>query len=238
MLSIIIPTKNEETLLPRLLASIKRQTVAPKEIIVADAWSTDTTRLIAAAHGAIIVDGGMPAAGRNRGAEKATGDVLLFLDADVELTDPTFLERAAVDLEARGLDVATCDVAPLYGKRIDHYLHEAYNMYVRLWGATLPHAPGFCLFARHDIHRAIHGFDETILFCEDHDYARRAGKCGRFGFLNGVCVPASTRRLDRDGRLAVALKYTAAEFHLFFAPIRHAGFRYTFGHTHSSDQTP
>ena len=113
MLTIVIPTKNEEEFLPKLLDSIRKQTLQPAEIIVADAGSTDRTREIAKAYGAKIIEGGMPGPGRNRGAVNAKTEFLLFLDADVELRDPEFLEKAIGEMKERKLDLATCDVFPL-----------------------------------------------------------------------------------------------------------------------------
>ena len=84
ILSIIIPTYNEEKYLPILLESIKKQSFEDYEIIVADANSTDNTRNIAQEYGCIIVDGGLPAIGRNNGANVAKGDILLFLDSDLK----------------------------------------------------------------------------------------------------------------------------------------------------------
>ncbi len=231
MITIVIPTKNEEAVLPRLLDSIRRQTLQPREIIVADAGSTDRTREIAAAYGARVVEGGLPGPGRNRGAEAATADLVLFLDADVELRDPEFLERSVGEMLERKLDLATCDVFPLSDDWVDHVLHKAYNVYARAWGDVFPHAPGFCMFARRSMHQKIGGFDEAVLFCEDHDYARRAAKAGTFGFLRSTKIPVSIRRLDRDGRVNIAIKYTLAELHLAtLGPIKHDRFKYTFGH--------
>ncbi len=235
MLSIVIPTKNEEQQLPVLLTSIKAQTVQPDEIIVADAHSTDRTREIAASYGATVVDGGLPAAGRNYGASHATGDVILFLDADVELRDPTFLEKSLHEFFTRDLGLATCDVFPLSDAFVDHFLHKAYNTYVRAWGSVFPHAPGFCMFVKRDLHHKLGGFDESVVFCEDHDYAHRFKEVGTFGFLRSTKIPVSIRRLDRDGRLKIAIKYLLAELHLaFVGPIRHQKFRYTFGHKKKS----
>lgn len=231
MLTIVIPTKNEETYLPCLLASIQKQTLAPAAVIVADAQSTDATREIAIAHGARVVEGGRISFGRNAGAREVHTDFILFLDADVELRDPEFLEKAVGEMLERKLDLATCDVFPLSDQFIDHFLHKAYNTYVRAWGSMYPHAPGFCLLARRQLHERIGGFDEEISFCEDHDYARRAKETGRFGFLTSTKIPVSIRRLDRDGRLNIVIKYLLAEVHLaLLGPIRHEKFRYTFGH--------
>lgn len=230
VLTIVIPAKDEETYLPRLLASIRRQTLQPAEIIVADAFSTDRTREVAVSFGARVVDGGMPGPGRNRGAAHASTELILFLDADVELDDPTFLEQAVACMRDRKLDLATCDVFPLSDAPLDHVMHGAYNRYVRALGKAFPHAPGFCLLVRRSLHDAIGGFDESVTFCEDHDYARRGARAGSFGFLP-FKVPVSVRRLDRDGRVNIALKFMLAELHLAtLGPIKHDLFNYSFGH--------
>ncbi len=231
-LSIIIPTKNEEDYLPNLLKTIRGQSTQPLEIIVADAGSTDTTCLIAESFGCKIVDGGLPGPGRNRGAENASGEYLLFLDADVELQDTEFIASTVNEMKKRNLDFATCDVLPLSERKIDLWSHEFYNQYCRLLSKIHPHAPGFCLFAKREAHQAIHGFDETVLFCEDHDYAVRGAKIGSFGILKSAKIPVSVRRLDRDGRLGIAVKYALAEAHIMtLGPIRSDLFNYTFGHT-------
>ena len=232
----MIPTKNEEDYLPDVLASIKNQTLQPDEIIIADDASTDKTRKIAKDAGARIVKGGMPGAARNHGAKVATGDLILFLDADVELRDKTFLKEIVKEFVKRRLDIAAPDVVPIDGNKFDKFAHEVYNAYVRLIGRLRAHAPGFCILVKKSIHNQIKGFDETIIFAEDHDYANRAKKIGRFGFLSKtVPIHVSTRRMVRDGRLRMVLTYLLAEVHIWvFGPIRHNAFRYTFGHDKKS----
>ena len=158
-LTIVIPTKNEEVLLPKLLESIRKQTLQPAEIIVADAQSTDRTRHIAKEFGARVVEGGMPGVARNAGAKDAKTELILFLDADVELHDLNFLEVSVREMEERHLDLATCDVFPLSDEFRDHFMFKAYNVYVRTWGSLFAHAPGFCLFVRRAMHEKIGGFD-------------------------------------------------------------------------------
>ena len=87
--SVIIPARNEEHNLPRLLDSLAAQPVRPLEIIVVDDSSTDRTANIARRHGArVLTSAPLPEGWRGKtwacqqGAAAAKGDLLLFLDAD------------------------------------------------------------------------------------------------------------------------------------------------------------
>ncbi len=230
MLSIVIITKNEEENLPKLLASIKGQTVQPKEIIVADAKSEDKTREIARKHGCKVVEGGLPSVGRNMGAKVATQEYVLFFDADVQLFETDLLDKSLREMKKRKLDFGTFDVKPLDGGIVDEILHWLYNKYVRLIAPLHQHAAGFCILVRRDFHERVGGFDQKITFCEDHEYAVRANKAGRYGILSPA-VHTSVRRFDRDGRLNIAIKYIMAELHFWFkGPIYGDKFNYTFEH--------
>ncbi|HWQ99863.1 MAG TPA: glycosyltransferase [Candidatus Methylomirabilis sp.] len=214
-LSIIIPTKNEEVHLPRLLASIKEQTFTDYEVIVADAHSNDGTRRIAEEWGARVVEGGMPGEGRNEGALHAQGELLLFLDADVVLPSHHYLRDVIVELDERKADVATCKVAPLSKRPIDRVFHGAYNAYVQATERIRPHAPGFCILVRRHTHEGIEGFDEDVVFAEDMDYVQRAHRMGRrFNILKSHPIKVSVRRFDRDGRWGIAMKYLFAELRM------------------------
>ena len=231
MLSIVIPTFNEERFLPFLLKSIQRQTFSDFELIVADNNSTDATRLIASKFGAKVVDGGMPGRGRNNGAKAAGGKWLLFLDADVILP-PDFLEKAMREIQKDELTIATCLIDPLSKRRIDKLLHESANLYTRATQKIFPHAPGFCIFCKRNIHCEAGGFNEKLKLAEDIEYIQRLSKISNFGILQNVRIPVSVRRLDEDGRFNIAVKYIAAEAHLIFlGPIYSDIFNYKFGHT-------
>lgn len=82
MISIIIPTLNEIEFLPALLDALAKED-APAEVIIVDGGSTDGTVELAAAKGHTAL---RCAPGRGRqlalGAQRARGDVLLFLHAD------------------------------------------------------------------------------------------------------------------------------------------------------------
>lgn len=93
-LSVIIPCLNDAQLLDRCLLSLRAQTITPAEIMVVDNGSTDDSAAVARRHGARVVD--EPRRGitwaTKAGFDAAEGDVLMRIDADVELA-PDYLER-------------------------------------------------------------------------------------------------------------------------------------------------
>jgi glycosyltransferase involved in cell wall biosynthesis len=213
--SIVIPTKNEEKMLPKLLDTIKSQTYKDYEVIVADAHSTDKTTEIAQKYGAKVVEGGMPGPGRNKGAIAAQGEIIVFFDADVQMPSSRFLQDCVAEMDKKKLDVASCKVKPLSRKPVDKALHEIYNAYAVATEKLKPHAPGFCILVRRHAHHGIKGFDEEIVLAEDHDYVQRAKKEGhKFGLLKSHPISVSVRRLEKDGRLMLAIKYLFAEMHI------------------------
>ena len=93
LVSVIITTKNEESVIGRLIKSIKDQTYKYREIILVDNNSSDKTVKIAKELGVKVVSKGPErSAQRNFGAKIARGKYLLFLDADMELSKNVIAE--------------------------------------------------------------------------------------------------------------------------------------------------
>lgn len=93
-ISIIIPAYNEEKYIEKCLDSIYRQTVRPLDVIVVDDGSTDSTSRIAEQLEAVvykIIHQG-PGRAKNFGASKAKGEILVFIDADMQL-DKNFIKN-------------------------------------------------------------------------------------------------------------------------------------------------
>jgi len=229
-LSIIIPTFNEEKYLSKLLTSIKKQTIQPKEIIVVDAFSRDKTVVYAKKFGCKILFNNTRVAGsRNKGAQIATQPLLLFLDADVTLP-ATFLEKTVREFQDKKLAIAACFVKPLSNSKIDYFMHEFANYYIRIINTIYPHGAGYCIFATKKIHKKIQGFDESLIMAEDHDYVKRASLFGSFDYVRSQKIFISVRRLVKEGRMRFAFKYVTVEiYRLFFDKIRKPLFKYEFG---------
>ncbi len=87
--SIIIPARNEENSLPVLLASLQNDDFVPHDIIVVVGQSEDRTSEVAGRAGVVVISSqALPAGWVGKpwacyqGARVATGDILVFLDAD------------------------------------------------------------------------------------------------------------------------------------------------------------
>ncbi|HEU4721090.1 MAG TPA: glycosyltransferase [Gemmatimonadaceae bacterium] len=117
-LSVIVPVKNGHTVLPRMLDALQRSELPREswELIVVDDGSRDDTVSIASEHADLVIRLPEPSRGpgyaRNRGVERARGDCVVFLDADV-VVRPDTLSRIAATMSTR------TDVAALFGAYCD-----------------------------------------------------------------------------------------------------------------------
>lgn len=108
-ISVIIPTYNNEDDLKECLDSLKKQ-VEDFELIIVDGHSTDKTVEIAKNHGAKIVyeDYGTRGGACNLGAEEASGDIIVFTDADATFP-PDWLNKIKIKFEKTDADVVGGD---------------------------------------------------------------------------------------------------------------------------------
>ena len=228
MISIVIPTLNEELYLPKVLSSIKKQRIKNLEIIVADANSKDGTVIIAKSFWCKVVQGGMPGRGSNEGAKIAKGEILIFLDADAILP-PKFLERFLREFERKRLDLAGCSMKIHGKKKIYRLFEKLYTLYFKSTEKFYPHATN-CIVVKKWLHEAIGGFDETIKLGEDFAYIQTAAKKGKFGFLAGHSFSVSPRRAENDMK-KIIVQYLLAEIYMILVgPIRSDIFKYRFDH--------
>ncbi len=238
ILSIIIPTYNEEEYLPVLLESIKKQSFDDYEIIVADANSTDKTREIAESYGCIVVDGGLPAKGRNNGAKIAKGEYLLFLDSDLMLTDE-YLRNVIYEFQMERLGIAITQMLPMSNKVEDKLFHDFANYFMISVEKIKPHGAGcYGIIARKELHDACGGFDEDLNFGEDTDYIERLAKKERFKVLRNAKIGVSTRRLEEEGIETLIRQYGKSTVNDFLGKRTDAKeLNYNFGHSHEKITT-
>jgi len=231
MLSIIIPTLNEEDYLPIVLESIVKQQGVDYEIIIADAGSTDATLAIAHKYNCIVAPGGLPAAGRNNGAQVAKGDILFFLDADALLSD-NFLRDSLDEFSRRNLDFASFCLHPIPLKWYSYFLvNTFYNKMILALEHIRPHG-AMGMIVKKDLFEKLGGYDETITIAEDHELARRAAQYGKTGILRSHELFFSDRRFVKDGWIATGFKYFLTGLHevVLGRPVRSHFITYQFAH--------
>ncbi len=216
-ISVVIPALNEERYIETMLYHVKK--LRPYEIIVADSYSTDKTAQIAKKFGAKVVRCPKKNAsiGRNAGGRKARGDIILFLDAD-GIVFPNMLEVIKKDFKDKGVAGWTCCIYGFTPKWSEQILYNMANQLISFLTTRLkkPHAAGICIAVRRDVFNRLNGFNESLKVMEDHEFADRTGKYGKFIFSKETCVFTSARRIQDWGGLNLIRKYSKIylQYHL------------------------
>jgi glycosyltransferase involved in cell wall biosynthesis len=174
--SIVVPAFNEEKLLPGTLRSIAASAEALKargwdvEIIVCDNNSTDRTAAVAREHGAHVVfePVNQIARARNAGAAAATGEWLIFVDADSQ-PSPELFSDAADAMSEGGVIAGGATLKFEKAKPLFWLFTKIWNgiSRVKRWVA------GSFIFVQAEAFRAIGGFNSEFFVAEEVDLAER-----------------------------------------------------------------
>lgn len=202
-ISIIIPCKNESGVVENLLDSLVRQTRPADEVIVVDSNCTDDTidrakkyaKKLPLKTTATTQKG--PAHARNHGAGKATGDMIIFADADLIFPE-YFLHEFEKQINKKHLQAGSFIQrmrSNKFGIRAGACLM---NAYARLMQYT-PWPIGFgCLYVTREVFDAVNGFDTSLYIMEDYDLILKAKRAKyRTGIIN-ITYSTSDRRYQND----------------------------------------
>jgi GT2 family glycosyltransferase len=184
-ISVVIPVYNGGESFRRCLTQIRQASPAPLEVIVVSDGDTDGSGTLAEQFGATVIRlpaSGGPAKARNIGAQAAKGDIIFFVDADVEIR-PDTIEQVATAFEqdpSLAALIGSYDDAPgaanflsQYRNLLHHYVHQTGQRDAfTFWGA--------CGAIRRDVFLAIGGFDERYRrpCIEDIELGYRLRKAG------------------------------------------------------------
>jgi cellulose synthase/poly-beta-1,6-N-acetylglucosamine synthase-like glycosyltransferase len=182
-ISVIIPCRDDSGTLGEQLEAVARQSwPGPWEVIVADNGSTDGSRDLAEAFrsrlGRLrVIDASArrgPAHARNRGAEEAAGEALLFTDADDRVGDG-WLAAMGAALRGHPFVAARYDAEALNPPAVvrSRTNPQRESLIPYDYPPFLPHAGGSSLGVRRKVHEAVGGFDESLPALEDTDYCWR-----------------------------------------------------------------
>jgi glycosyltransferase involved in cell wall biosynthesis len=180
--SVIIPARNEEDVINRAIQSIINQTYDDWELIVSNDGSTDKTeeiveKLSQKDNRIKIInrkEGHSAAFARNRGAEHATGDILLFLDADTKVNSK-FLE--AIEEESEKADAFITLNYPLKENKISHILSAFVGKPIKeklpdksIYDKSNKDEAGEMFFVmKKEIYDKLGGYNEKIFYYEDQE---------------------------------------------------------------------
>lgn len=197
--SVVIPARNEAKRIGRVVSAVLKQRSVETdiEVLVVDDGSTDDTAAIARDAGARVLSlgpdrsargrGGNPAAARNRGAALATGDPIIFLDADCTPADgwlEAILAAHAAGAVCVGGSLALPAGLPA-SARFDYYC-AWYHVHPRRSAGLVPNHPPANLSVRRAAFETTCGFNERHPIADGHEELawqaelQRAGKCVYF----------------------------------------------------------
>jgi glycosyltransferase involved in cell wall biosynthesis len=214
--SVVLPAFNEEKLLPAALTAVREAAAAftargwEWECVVCDNNSTDGTAAVARAGGATVVFEPVNQIGRARdaGARVATGEWLVFIDADSTPSAALFAAIAERVASGRALGGGSTVALEPGTPRYARFVCGLWNLWSRLAGW----AAGSCVWVEAAAFRAAGGFgteyyagEEVFLSRRLKTLARRSGR--RFVILADHPLRTSSRKLKL---------YTLAEAGRFF----------------------
>jgi glycosyltransferase involved in cell wall biosynthesis len=248
MISIVIPTLNEEKFLPKLLDSLVDQTNKDFETVVVDGSSEDKTVDVARSYQlklpklSIIVSkkASLPLQ-RNLGAKATSGEWLIFIDAD-SILSPYFIERIYQYISQKNVSLFTTWFRPDSEK-------DGEAMITLLGMMTLqmsiilhrPITPGPLTGVKRSIFDMVGGYDESHAFNEDVDLGIRLHKAHiPLSVITETLYTWSLRRMRNQGTLKVLQQYVISAFPilLFQRPMKYMPGYVMGGHLYDKKKKP
>ena len=170
--SFVVPTKNAARTIAACVRSLRQQAYPSIEIILVDNHSSDRTCEIAAEYvDQVIVAGPERCAQRNIGAAASTGEIVVFVDADMVL-EPGIAAEAALLIGAGELDALVLP-EQAFG---ENFFAECRSLEKRLYLGDPSVEAARAI--RRSLFDAVGGWDETLTAGEDWDLSDRLRAAG------------------------------------------------------------
>lgn len=223
--SVVIPARNEAASINNTIGALLAQSVpgVKLEILVIDDGSTDETAEITLAAGARVLKmetkgrPGNPAAARNRGATAATGDPIIFLDADCIPAEGWLKAILAAHDAGEVIVGGSLDLPPGLSltARCDYYCGW-YLIHSRRTAGHVPHHPPPNLSVRREAFLSTSGFTEQQPFSYTNEERTWQAKLKRAGHKIYFEPKAKAFHYNRPGFLNLLRRnyrwaYTAIE---------------------------
>lgn len=201
--SIVIPTLDEATTLPRLARLLAALDPPPAEVIVVDGGSPDGTAALARELGFAVIEGAPGRAGQiNRGVARAAGPIVCILHADTLPPDDlvAVVRRTLADPQ-----VALGGFTPLLSGPDKVRWATSFHNWIKTWYAPLLFRPHLffrgvrllfgdhAMFFRRDQFLSVGGCDEGQAVMEEADLCIRLARFGRVRLVNRVILTSDRR---------------------------------------------
>ncbi|MEM3400123.1 MAG: glycosyltransferase [Candidatus Micrarchaeia archaeon] len=213
MISVIVPSHNEEKNIERCINSLRSQKFDGNyEIILADGKSTDRTveKVEHLVDRVIMVESKGPARARNEGARIAKYPIVAFIDAD-SVAHELWLSRIEKNFQEDIIGVGGI-VRPLDPQPLDNFISfidvDIWIPLCSLFGIYLFNGSS-CAFLREPFLK-VNGFNEKISFFEDTEITFRIKKLGKLKIDKKMIAYSSVRRFREQGYIKVGLQYFKA----------------------------
>lgn len=226
--SIIIPTLNEEKVLPELLKQLSDKELRLKhsyEVIVSDGGSTDNTIQIANKFANKIVIHNKESKqniseGRNAGANIANAEIFIFINGDVLFDDlEYFFSRVQKKFINSEYLAMTCKIAviPSESKISDKVFLGFYNWYFHLLNSIgLGMGRGECHIMNREVYSKHNGYNENMAAGEDFDLYKRIRKNGKIFFDRKLTIYESPRRYRKEGHTKIFFTWLLNALYVIF----------------------
>jgi len=205
LITIIIPSKDEELYIGHLLAELRQQGVGKTRIIIADC-STDSTREVikdnSAGLNVEVIQGGPVSLAKNRAARLATTPYLLFIDADVRFFDSAVITNAVNTITRYDLDLIGLRARCYDGDLRAQIGFTLFNLVNGVLKYRAPFAVGAFFLTRRDRFWEFGGFAERLSTSEDYFLSRQYSP-KKFRLLK-YHFGQDSRRFKRMGYLGMA----------------------------------
>jgi len=183
LISIIIPTYNEEQNIERLLLSIKNQSYNPIETIIVDDGSVDKTVTIAKKYTNKVYKRkhAERSVQRNFGASKAKGRFLLFLDADMELSVGLLKDCIKImeSSDHKALIIPEKTAGNSWLAKVRRFERDMYEGDPSIEVARVFEKKTF---------NSLRGYDENLTGAEDYDLPIRLSKKNSIGWSKSYLI--------------------------------------------------
>jgi len=199
-LTIVIPCKNESSLIIETLIFILGQTEKFKIIVADSSTDEESINLLKEFKEKYeeqikIIGGGLPSVARNKGVEMVDTPYVLFLDADIHIKQNDLIVKCLNEMIIGRYDLLTCKFKTLEGKF--DWIYKIFNVVQWFSSKTTPFALGGFMLFKTETFNKLKGFNNEDKIAEDYHLSSKISP-SKFRVAN-LFVYTPCRRFEKKG---------------------------------------